>query len=314
MPHDLEVTDTPVAARKRGLGRGLSALFDDSEAELLSSAATAAGSEPGRELRMPGIDQLTPGRFQPRRAMQQESLDELAASIAVHGILQPIVVRRLGGDGERFEIIAGERRWRAAQKAGLHKVPVLVKDLSDDIVLQVALIENLQREDLNAIEEALAYKRLTDEFGHSQEKLAAAMGKSRSHVANTLRLLTLPDAVIAEVGAGRLSAGHARALVTAAEPERLMQEILANGLSVREAEKLAAAQPSSRSRKGQQKTDKDIDTLALEAEISAKLGMTVVIDMAGKDGGSVKIAFRSLDQLDELLRLVSRSDGGRIAN
>lgn len=289
-----------VKGRKRSLGRGLSALFDDSESDL----GEATGAPSGRDLRSVGIDLLSPGRFQPRHTVEPETLDELASSIAAHGVLQPVIVRRLDGPAEAYEIIAGERRWRAAQKAQLHQIPVIIKDFDDTVALQVALIENLQRENLNAVEEALGYRRLMDEFGHSQEKLAAAMGKSRSHVANTLRLLNLPDVVLSAVKAGKLSAGHARAMVTAADPEELMRRVIAGNLSVRETEKLAAERQTQAAPRV--KPEKDIDTLALEAEVSAALGMKVAIDMQGK-GGSLKVAFKNLEQLDEILRLMSQS-------
>ncbi len=309
--------------KKRGLGRGLSALFEDDEdvaaveqANAPAEAAAGSAGSPGR--RIMGVDMLEPGTFQPRRTIDPASLTELSESIAVHGVLQPILVREKPGQPGRFEIIAGERRWRASQKAQLHEVPVIVRNFDDVTALQVALIENLQREDLNAVEEAQGYRRLMEEFGHTQEKLAAAMGKSRSHIANMVRLLNLPDSVLSEIRQGRISAGHARALVTAADPEALMHQIIAQGLSVRETERLAAEVVKSGA-KGHAPShksagpEKDIDTLALEAEMSNAIGMKVTIDVKTGGKGVLKVDFKSLDQLDEVLRLLSQSKAGRMA-
>jgi ParB family chromosome partitioning protein len=308
---------SPGKMKKRGLGRGLSALFDDDEDDAVPAAdasTDAASGGAGVSRRVVGIDQLEPGTFQPRKTMDADSLKELSESIAVHGVLQPILVREKPGAPGRYEIIAGERRWRASQKAQLHEVPVIVKDFDDSTAMQVALIENLQREDLNAIEEALGYRRLMEEFSHTQEKLAAALGKSRSHIANMVRLLNLPDSVQAEIRQGKISAGHARALITAENPEALMRQIIAQGLSVRDTEKLAAqkagkAKPAGRTFNG---SEKDIDTLALEEEMSNALGMKVTIDMKSGGKGAFKIDFKSLDQLDEVLRLLSQSKAGRM--
>ena len=312
MPHDAEQAPVLTAkGRKRGLGRGLSALFDDTEDDTVKSDLAYHETTQQNARRTLGVDQLEAGTFQPRQFMEPDALAELTESIAMHGVLQPILVRPARGRDDRFEIIAGERRWRAAQRAQLHEVPVIIKDFDDTIALQVALIENLQRENLNAIEEAAGYRRLMDEFGHSQERLAAAMGKSRSHVANMLRLLNLPASVLEAVQAGKLTAGHARALVTAADPEALMGQILTGGLSVRETERLAAAH-SRAGKKLRTKIEKDIDTLALEVELTGALGMKVTLDMAGQ-GGAVRIAFKSLDQLDAIVGLVARGRNGRIA-
>jgi ParB family chromosome partitioning protein len=306
----------PSKQKRRGLGRGLSALFDDEEddAAAPSQEKEEDGALPGR--RMLGIDQLEPGTFQPRRMMDPDSLAELASSIALHGVLQPILVREFATRPGRYEIIAGERRWRASQKAQLHEVPVIVKDFDDATALQVALIENLQREDLNAVEEALGYRRLMDEFGHTQERLATMLGKSRSHVANMVRLLSLPDSVLDEIRQGKISAGHARALITSSDPELLLQQILSQGLSVRETERLAndAAGKPKRPQATTEKIPKDVDTLALEAEMSAALGMRVAIDLKGAGIGGVRIDFQSLDQLDDILRRLSASKTGRLTS
>ncbi len=298
--------DKPQKTKKRGLGRGLSALFDDEETQGSAPAPSSKDAPSAGGRRMMGVDQLEPGTFQPRRDIDPATLTELSESIAVHGVLQPILVRERPGKAGRFEIIAGERRWRASQKAQLHEVPVIVCNYDDVTALQVALIENLQREDLNALEEAQGYRRLMDEFGHTQEKLAAALGKSRSHIANMVRLLNLPDSVQTQIRQGKISAGHARALITSDNPEALMEQILSKGLNVRETEKLAS-QSAGRSLSSGMKPEKDIDTLALEAEMSAALGMKVTVDVRGKGAGALKIDFRSLDQLDEILRLLTLS-------
>jgi ParB family chromosome partitioning protein len=251
--------------------------------------------------------------------MDPHALQELADSIKTHGVLQPLLVRAKPDHEGKFQIIAGERRWRAAQKARLHEVPVVVKELSDEAAVEIALIENLQRADLNAIEEAQGYQRLMTEFGHTQEKLATAIGKSRSHVANIVRLLSLPADVQELVRDGRLSAGHARALVTAKNPEMLAGLVIAENLSVRETEKLAAdeAGRATKSRSSSRKSGgaKDVDTVALEKEMTDLLGLRVTIDVKsdGKGGrwGALKVDFKNLDQLDDVLRRLSHTPGGR---
>ncbi len=217
---------------QRRLGRGLSALLGDESEDY-------AKLDRLKTSRSIGIDQLRPGRFQPRRRMSEAELDELTQSIAAKGILQPLLVRRIADDPAAFEIVAGERRWRAAQRAGLHEVPVLVRELADGEALEVALVENLQRQDLSPLEEAEGFRRLMEDFGHTQEALAKVVGKSRSHVANCLRLLSLPEPVKALIETGELTAGHARALVTAADPAALAAEVVARGLTVRATEDLA---------------------------------------------------------------------------
>ncbi len=295
--------------KKRGLGRGLNALFEDEEA--VYAQPGEAGQTPGVKRMTMGVGQMEPGSYQPRRKFTAESIAELAESIAVHGVLQPIIVRPKPGFAGMFEIVAGERRWRAAQQAQLHEVPVIIKELADEQALEIALIENLQREDLNPIEEAQGYKQLMEEFGHTQEQTAKALGKSRSHVANTIRLMTLPSKVIDMLREGRLSAGHARTLITAADPEALAKVIIEQGLNVRDAEKLAADKNGRAAAK--KKTGKDVDTLALEKEVSGALGMKVTIDVKkdakGVRGGALKIEYKSLDQLDEILHRLSHFPG-----
>ncbi len=283
--------------RRGGLGRGLSALMGDIAADPAAAPGTPRSAD-----RFVPIEQVRPNPNQPRRAFPPEALEELAASIRARGILQPLIVRPRPEGG--FEIVAGERRWRAAQLAQLHEVPVLVRRLSDDEVLEVALIENIQRQDLNPAEEAEAYRMLMDRFGHTQEALAEALGKSRSHVANLLRLLTLPEAVQAHLRSGRLTAGHARALVGREDAEALAERVIERGLSVRETERLAR-RPEARE-KPAPTPPKDADTRALEAELSANLGMSVSLDVVPARGsGTLTIRFQTLDQLDDLCRVLT---------
>jgi ParB family chromosome partitioning protein len=248
------------------------------------------------------IEELKPSPFQPRRVFSEDELNGLADSIRAKGVMQPLLVRKTDSSTVRYEIIAGERRWRAAQLAGIHELPVIVRDLSDRETLEVALLENVQREDLSPLEEAEAYHRLIEEFGHTQQELADTIGKSRSHVANLLRLLGLPDKVRSMVEDGTLSAGHARALLNANDPLMLAMTIAERGLNVRQAEamvRLEKANGSSASSKSGS-VPKDPDTLALERELSSNLGLKVALKTKGK-GGTVTIAYRSLDQLDGLL-------------
>ena len=307
--------------KKRGLGRGLDALFQDQRKEeesfqpkmkrgeeLAREAAVAAippqaGAGPQRRL---PVDKLVPGKFQPRRYFEDEALEQLAESIATHGVLQPLLVRPL--NNSMFEIIAGERRWRAAQKAQVHEVPVVIQELSDQDALEIALIENLQREDLTAIEEADGYQRLIDEFGHTQDALARQLGKSRSHVANMLRLLKLPAPVQNLIQIGSISAGHARALVGAKDPGQLADLIISKGLSVRQIESLVQKSADGKMKPGRRKTriEKDVDVLALEELTSNKLGMRVTIDSDG-GAGKLTIEYSTLDQLDDLLARLGQS-------
>ncbi|MEQ8669641.1 MAG: ParB/RepB/Spo0J family partition protein [Rhodospirillales bacterium] len=289
-----------MAEKRRNLGRGLSALLGEDTTPDRSAGA-----------RQINVSKLHPGKYQPRRTMGEEELKDLSQSIRELGVLQPILVREHPDKPGDYEIIAGERRWRAAQLAQLHEVPVVIKVLSNQETLEVALVENLQREDLSPLEEAIGLQRLMDEFGHTQEALARAVGKSRSHVANMLRLLGLPEAVKAMVDAGDLSAGHARALLGASAPEALAREIIAKGLSVRQTEQLvqrAAAGAKSASTKRGPK-EKDADTRALETDLSDMLGLRVAIAPKGREG-SVTLYYKSLDQLDGLLQRLSGQAAG----
>jgi ParB family chromosome partitioning protein len=259
------------------------------------------------ELQVP-VDRLEPNPQQPRLDFRREELESLADSIRQKGVIQPLIVRRKPGR-DVYEIVAGERRWRAAQLAQLHEVPVVVRDLTDSEVLEVAIIENIQRADLNAIEEALGFRQLMTRFGHTQEKLAEALSRSRSHVANLLRLLTLPAEVQDMVRDGAISAGHARALIGSPNAADLARQVLAKGLSVRETERLVKAKSMIRptTTKPAPAPEKDADTRALEADLSANLRMTVRIDHpAGKEGGMLSISYESLDDLDMLCQLLSR--------
>ena len=255
------------------------------------------------------ITKIAPHPNQPRQHFDEEALADLAASIRQHGILQPILVRPRSDQTDFYEIIAGERRWRAAQKAQLHEVPVLIRTLSDTEVLEIALVENLQREDLNPIEEAEGYRRLIDQFGYTQDKTAEMIGKSRSHVTNMIRLLALPAPVQKLVQTGTLSAGHARAIIVTPDPLRLAEKIIQEGLSVRETERLVATLPDKPPTTTGRKTNqskKDSDTLALETELSGILGLPVSIDMKDHTRGRLSISFDSLDQLDDVLQRLSQ--------
>ncbi len=280
---------------KRGLGRGLSALMAD-----VDLVPGKQGNPQDRQI-LP-IEQLTPNPDQPRRVFAPEALQELADSLKSRGVLQPLIVRPLPGDSGIYQIVAGERRWRAAQMAQLHELPVIVRELTDTEVLEVAIIENIQRDDLNSIEEAAAFRQLMDRFGHTQEKLAEALNKSRSHIANLLRLLSLPEQVQAWVKEGKLSAGHARALINAENPVDLARKVIERGLSVRDTEELVRQQTGvkKQSRPRAASQEKDADTRALEADLSAHLRMAVSINHAGAEGGKVVIAYKDLDQLDQL--------------
>lgn len=273
--------------KQKGLGRGLDALL-----------AANNAPETQRQESLP-VASLQPGKYQPRTRMDPGSLEELAASIKAQGLIQPISVRPIAAG--RFEIIAGERRWRAAQKAQLHEVPIVVRELSDRDTLEIALIENIQRQDLNPIEEARGYRRLMQEFAYTQEVLSERIGKSRPHIANLLRLLELPEIVRAMLAAGKLSPGHVRPLINLPNVVELAQTIVAKGLSVREAERLAAkakARPRSKAAKAQR--EKDADTKALERDLTNKLGLKVEIEFDGK-GGSVTLRYQSLEQLDLII-------------
>ena len=288
-----------------GLGRGLNALLGEMARETPVSADGAAQQSAG--VRMLPVSSLSPHPDQPRRHFDEAMLDELAASIASRGLIQPIVVRPHGHD---YQIVAGERRWRAAQRARLHEVPVVVRDFDDAETLEIALIENIQREDLNAIEEAQAYQRLAGEYGHTQEVLAKIVHKSRSHVANLLRLLELPAQVQSQVVDGSLSMGHARALLGSPDVETLADQVVARGLSVRETEKLARDAKPGRSRSGKPSEARipDADIAALERQLADLLGLQVRVAHT-ETGGTLTLSYSTLDQLDMVCQ---RLTGGAI--
>jgi ParB family chromosome partitioning protein len=293
--------------KRRGLGRGLSALMADvAETEAVAAQGPAAAEQ------MVPIERISPNPDQPRKRFAQEDLDDLAASIKEKGVIQPLIVRARGNGS--YEIVAGERRWRASQLAQLHELPVIIREFTDVEVLEVAIIENIQRADLNAIEEAAGYRQLMDKFGHTQEKMAEALGKSRSHIANLLRLLNLPDSVVELVRRGDLSAGHARALIPSKDPLKLAQQIVKGGLSVRAAEALVkkeAAGPTAGATASARRGDadeKDADTKALEGDLSAATGRKVFIDhKPGDESGRLTVQYKSLEELDTLCRMLSGS-------
>jgi ParB family transcriptional regulator, chromosome partitioning protein len=278
---------------RRRLGRGLAALIGETGAE-----TAAPDRRPPRRL---SIAVLRPNPRNPRKSFDDGDLAELTASIRERGVVQAILVRPVPGGDEGYEIIAGERRWRAAQKAGLHDVPVVVHEASDREALELAIIENVQRADLNPLEEAIGYQQLIDEHGYTQSQLADVIGKSRPHIANTLRLMKLPDSVQAYVRRGDLSAGHARALVTMADPESAAKRIVEGGLSVREAEQLADEGGGQKPRGRRAPETKSADTLALEKRLSDILGLEVGISY-GPAGGEVRVRYKTLEQLDEICR------------
>ncbi|NOT39173.1 MAG: ParB/RepB/Spo0J family partition protein [Alphaproteobacteria bacterium] len=298
---------TPVK-KFAGLGRGLSALLGEVESEVLAASANPELKPPAGQPAGPGapaearaprtlpIALLKPNPFQPRDHFDPEQLEELAASIRDKGIIQPIIVRPVPGQSDEFQIVAGERRWRAAQKARLHEVPVVIRAFTDAEALEVALIENIQRADLNAIEEARGYRQLIEKFNYTQEALGQTIGRSRSHIANTLRLLQLPQTVQDYIFGGKLSAGHARALVGAPDPEAMAKELIDGRANVREAEE------RSRKAKGKKKRTigKDADTRALEQSMTTQLGLNVSIGHKGDKGGELRIAYKTLEQLDGL--------------
>ncbi len=285
--------------RQRGLGRGLSALMADIEQTVGDKGAV--NSERRNEMLVP-VETIHPNPDQPRRHFDADDLNDLAGSIRSKGIIQPLVVRAHPVKAGEYEIVAGERRWRASQIAQLHELPVVVREFSDLDVLEIAIIENIQRADLNPIEEAIGYRQLMDKFGHTQEQMAEALGKSRPHIANVLRLLALPEDVQRFVINGSLSSGHARALITAPNASDLARVVIARGLSVRQTEKLVK-EPKVLSKERAPKSAKDADTRALEGDLSAALNMAVSIaHNPGQEGGSITIRYKNLEQLDELCR------------
>jgi ParB family chromosome partitioning protein len=302
--------------KNRRLGRGLSALLGESETEGYSPPAE--GGEAPRTardgVRMIPIELVRPNPDQPRKSITESELDALAESVAEKGIVQPILVRPVKGDGEIYEIVAGERRWRAAQRARLHEVPALVRELTDRETLEIGIVENVQRADLNPVEEAHAYRQLIDRFGHTQDDVARAVSKSRSHVANMVRLLALPEGVLTYLAKGEISTGHARAIASAPDPEALAHLIVTRGLSVREAEKLArdahsGTAPETEASPDRQEADKDADTRALEADITARLGLSVDI-RHGNKGGEIRVQYKTLEQLDDVCRRLSGENRG----
>jgi ParB family chromosome partitioning protein len=284
--------------RRHGLGRGLSALIGDDV-----PVAPKVVEAPGKNPRTVPVAFLRPNKFQPRKTFAPEELQDLANSIREKGVLQPILVRPVAGETNAFEIVAGERRWRASQMAKLHDVPVVVREMSDGESLELAIIENVQREDLNAIEEAAAYHELMDRFSYTQDRVAQEVGKSRPHVANTLRLLKLPESVKAMVRDGRLTAGHARTLVGAPDAEARAKAIVESALSVRQAEQRLP----TKSGKSSPSAEKDPDTRAVEASLSNVLGLKVQIVDKGKKGGELRVEYRTLEQLDDVIRRLNRA-------
>ena len=286
------------------LGRGLAALIGDVGEE-------SSVERPRAQRRLP-TSALRPNARNPRRSFAAAELEELAASLRERGIIQPIVVRSLRGVPDGYEIIAGERRWRAAQRAGLHEVPVVVIEATDAEALQLAIIENVQRADLNPLEEAEGYRALMEEFHNSQEEIAKIVGKSRSYIANTLRLLKLPDAVKAYIQDGKLTAGHARMLIGEANAEQLAQDIVARDLNVREVEAMARerAQKSGKKQTNGRRVHgaaaKDADTLAAEKRLTDALGLTVSIDQRRGGGGTLSIRYRDFDQLDDVIQRLEK--------
>ncbi len=288
---------------RRGLGRGLSALM----ADVALPEAAGGPSMVAAERQVP-IENIHPNPGQPRRSFTKENLEELANSIREKGVLQPLIVRKSLTKTNGYEIVAGERRWRASQIAQLHELPVLVRDYTDTEVLEIAIIENVQRTDLNPVEEATGYRQLMDRFGHTQEKIASALSKSRSHIANLLRLLQLPEDVLDLLRSEKLSAGHARALITTDNPSELARIVVSKGLSVRETERLAKKPKTSRTSTRKAPRTKDADTIALENELSANLKMKVSIDhKSGNGTGQLVITYKTMDQLDDLCRILSTS-------
>lgn len=288
---------------RRGLGRGLSALMAD--VAPADPGATEPGRRPIGERTVP-VDQIKPNLEQPRRNFSEGQLQDLANSIKEKGIIQPLILREHPDDAGYFQIVAGERRWRAAQLVSLHEVPAIIRDYSETEVLEIAIIENIQRAELNPLEEAAGYRQLMDRFGHTQERIAEALGKSRSHIANLLRLLNLPDVVQELLRDGSLSAGHARALVAADAPAALARKIVSKGLSVRQTEALVKSEGKPKAAPTGVRKQKDADTAALEGDLSAALGLGVSIEHApGGQSGKLTVSYDSLEDLDRLCNILS---------
>ena len=292
-------------SKSRGLGRGLSSLMGDLKNEPLTSNEN---SESQTIEKLVPVEKIYPNPNQPRKSFQEEKLIELANSIKTKGIVQPLIVRKKKGTKESFEIVAGERRWRAAQRAQIHELPVIIKEFTDIEVLEIAIIENVQRADLNPIEEALGYKNLMENFDHTQDGLSKEIGKSRSHIANLLRLLNLPSAVQELLISGQLTAGHARALVTCDNPLAIAKQIISLGLSVRDAERLAKNVSEKKVSNKTKTKEKPADTVLLEADLSAALKMKVSINHEeGKEKGLISISYKSLDELDRISEVLLNS-------
>lgn len=283
--------------KRKGLGRGLASLMDDIQPKGETVTRTA-------DMEV-AIDLVAPNPNQPRKQFDQGELDALTESIRAKGIVQPLIVRHEPGKEGRYQIVAGERRWRAAQQAQLHTVPVVLRQYSDLDVLEIGILENIQRADLNPLDEATAYNRLLLHFSRTQEQIASAMGKSRSHIANALRLLTLPKPVQDSLRSGEITAGHARAVITAPDPVALIREVVAKGLSVRETERLAQRAAAGPRTAKESRAAKDPDTAALEADLGAALGLNVMIRHKGQ-GGEIVLKYQDLDQLDGLCTLLMR--------
>ena len=289
-------------SKSRGLGRGLSSLMGDFNNEPLTSNKN---SESQTIEKLVPVEKIYPNPNQPRKSFQEEKLIELANSIKTKGIVQPLIVRKKKGAKESFEIVAGERRWRAAQRAQIHELPVIIKEFTDIEVLEIAIIENVQRADLNPIEEALGYENLMKNFDHTQDGLSKEIGKSRSHIANLLRLLNLPSAVQELLISGQLTAGHARALVTCDNPLAIAKQIISLGLSVRDAERLAKNVSDEKVSNKVKIKEKPADTVLLEADLSAALKMKVSINHEeGKEKGLISITYKSLDELDRVSEVI----------
>jgi ParB family transcriptional regulator, chromosome partitioning protein len=286
----------------RGLGRGLSALLGDSEGTNGPDRRSPGSVSRDPSTREIGIDQIVRNPSQPRRRFDETDLQTLSDSIATHGILQPLLLRPLDDGTQRYEIVAGERRWRAAQLAGLHQVPALVRKFDDLGTLEVSIVENVQRADLNSIEEAQAYQQLIDRFGRTQQSIADSVGRSRAHIANTLRLLALPDEILDDVREGRLTAGHARAILGSSDMKATARTIIAKELSVRDAEKLVSQTGTKSTKRVSRETHLEGDSKALAYDLSAALGLEVTIGVKTAQAGSVTIAYNNLEQLDDLCR------------
>ena len=313
--NDKEIGATPIRKRPSGLGRGLNALFGDAavEAPVVATPGSAARAAPvaGASVQHIPVGAIRPLPGQPRRHFDETAIAELADSIGLRGLLQPIIVRR-APDGDGYQLVAGERRWRAAQRAGLHQIPALVRELDDAATYEIALVENIQRQDLNAIEEASAYRRLIEDFGHNQEALAKLVGKSRSHVANLMRLLDLPASVQELVGDGSLAMGHARALIGVDDAEAIARRVAKEGLSVRAVEALVRAgkggdapRQAPLEYKSMDGVGRDPDIVAVERHLSELLGIGVAIQYAGEGKGALTLKFASLDQLDMICQRLS---------